>query len=482
MSDGSSKRQVRGELEDVIRRIRSEQGQPEQSAGESERVAPVNAFLSVAAPEEIDALLERAGGDREVTDTRLGGLPLAVKDNICGRYFPTTAGSEMLQGYESPLEATAVARLRRAGGVIVGKTNLDEFGMGSSTETGVGRPVRNPHNRARTAGGSSGGSAAAVAAGLVPAALGSDTGGSVRQPAAHCGVVGTKLTYGRIPRHGLIAFASSLDHIGTLTDSVERAAVLSEMTAGHDPRDSTSLNVSVDDWHAACDRDVGGLTIGVPQEFFDGRAAEALEEQVEDRVRWAIDGLASRGAKVEQVSLPHTDLAVAVYQVIATAEASSNLARYDGVRFGRRNEEAGDFETMVAESRAEGLGREVKRRIVLGTYLLSERYEREDYERARRVRTLIRDDYRAVFDKVDALVAPVTPTPAFELGSKLDDPMEMYLSDVFTTPANLAGIPAASVPVEATDEGLPVGVQVMAPWLGESTMFRVASAIEEAHR
>lgn len=481
MSNESSQSELRGELDDVLRRIRSEPGRPVESANESESFDSLNAFLTVAASDDIDALLEQAGDERDVVETRLGGLPVGVKDNICGRHFPTTAGSEMLQGYESPLEATAVARLRRAGGVVVGKTNLDELGMGSSTETGVGGAVRNPHDRARTAGGSSGGSAAAVAAELVPAAMGSDTGGSVRQPAAHCGVVGTKLTYGRISRHGLIAFASSLDHIGMLADSVERAAVLSEITAGHDPRDSTSLNASVDEWHAACDGDVEGLTIGVPREFFDGRAAEALQERVEDRVRRAIDALASRGATVEQVSLPHTDLAVAAYQVIATAEASSNLARYDGVRFGRRSEETRDFEAMVAESRAEGLGREVKRRIMLGTYVLSERYEREDYERARRVRTLIRDDYRAVFDEVDALVAPVTPTPAFELGSKLDDPMEMYLSDVFTTPANLAGIPAASVPVEATVEGLPVGVQVMAPWLDEATMFCVASAIEEAH-
>jgi aspartyl-tRNA(Asn)/glutamyl-tRNA(Gln) amidotransferase subunit A len=393
------------------------------------------------------------------------------------------AGSQMLGDYASPIAATAVERIQKAGGTIIGKTNLDEFAMGSSTETGMAGPTRHPLDPAYSAGGSSGGSAAAVAADLVPAALGSDTGGSVRQPAAHCGVVGTKLTYGRVSRRGLIAFASSLDHIGTLTKTVDDAAWLSAIIAGHDSRDATSVARDVGDWRGACSGDVEGLCVGVPTEYLDGEeVAEGLEDDVRHRVESAIDHVADAGADCVEVSLPHTKLGVAAYYVIAAAEASSNLARYDGVRFGSREEadppENGDFDTMVGATRTNGFGREVKRRIMLGTYVMSSGYEGGYYDEARRVRALVRRDFERVFDEVDLLIAPTTPTPPFELGSRLDDPLAMYLSDVFTVPANLAGIPAMNLPAGRSDDGLPVGVQLMAPWFDEATMFRVASAIE----
>jgi aspartyl-tRNA(Asn)/glutamyl-tRNA(Gln) amidotransferase subunit A len=439
-----------------------------------------NAFVSLADPADLRERARAADQARQDGDARpLEGWPVAIKDNICTRQLPTTAGSKMLDDFESPYEATAVQRLRDAGAIIVGKTNLDEFGMGSSSETSHVGPVRNPADPKRVAGGSSGGSAAAVAADLAVAALGSDTGGSVRQPASHCGVVGLKPTYGRVSRHGLIAYASSLDQIGPMAPTVEGCARLFEAIAGHDDRDATSLAVEpagpgcADVVHEG----VEGMTVGLPEEYLD--EASRLDPQVRSRVESAIDALEDAGAKTTAVSLPHTEYAVATYYLIATAEASSNLARYDGVRFGHRAEDVDDLAELYRKSRAEGFGDEVKRRIILGTYVLSAGYYEAYYEKAQKVRTLIRRDFEQVFEDVDAVVAPVAPTPAWKLGEKRDDPLEMYLEDIFTTSANLAGIPAMSVPSGTTGEGLPVGTQLLGPALSEPVLFRLAQAVFE---
>jgi aspartyl-tRNA(Asn)/glutamyl-tRNA(Gln) amidotransferase subunit A len=417
-----------------------------------------NTFVSIRERED---LLERAAEIDEQLEAGepvgpLAGIPVAIKDNICTRDLGTTAGSAMLEDFESPYEATVVERLREAGAVIVGKTNLDEFAMGSSNETSHFGPVHNPRDPERSPGGSSGGSAAAVAADECVAALGSDTGGSVRQPASHCGVVGLKPTYGRVSRHGLVAYASSLDQIGPLTETVEDAAHMLEAIAGHDPEDATSADEPVPRYRRAVDEGIDELTLGVPEEFF-GEAA-GLDDEVAECVRSAIDELDEAGAEIVDVSLPHTEYAVAAYYLVATAEASSNLARYDGVRYGHRAEDADDLIEMYENSRAEGFGREVKRRIMLGTYVLSTGYYDQYYDKAQRVRTLIRRDFESVFEEVDALVGPTTPTPAFELGDTLDDPLQMYLQDVYTTSCNLAGLPGLSVPCGETPENLPVGL------------------------
>ena len=438
-----------------------------------------NAFISVA---DRDDLFERAefidehlqNGD-EVGP--LAGVPIAVKDNICTDTMRTTAGSKMLEDFESPYEATAVKRLREAGALIVGKTNLDEFAMGSSSETSHFGPVRNPHDPERSPGGSSGGSAAAVASDQCVAALGSDTGGSVRQPASHCGVVGLKPTYGRVSRHGLIAYASSLDQIGPMADTVEDAARMLEAIAGQDPEDATSADESVPRLHRAVDESIEGMTLGLPEEYFGDDTG--LDDEVARCVRAAIDELEAAGAEVVDVSLPHTEHAVAAYYLIATAEASSNLARYDGVRYGHRPDEADELIEMYEQSRAEGFGRQVKRRIMLGTYVLSAGYYEEYYDKAQRVRTLIGRDFDRAFDEVDAIVGPTTPTPAFELGDKIDDPVQMYLQDIYTTACNLAGLPGLSVPCGETDDGLPVGLQIMAPAFKEEQLFRVGGTTEE---
>lgn len=435
----------------------------------------INAFLSTLDNPSLDEEAARPG---IVTPTgpggKLLGVPVAIKDNLVTIDLPTTCGSKILDGYQSPFEATAVRRLRAAGAVIVGKTNLDEFAMGSSTEHSAFGPTMNPWDHTRVPGGSSGGSAAAVSAGLVPVALGSETGGSVRQPASFCGVVGVKPTYGRVSRYGLVAFASSLDHVGVFGGRVDDAARALEVVSGHDPFDSTSSDHAVPSFTRAVEAGVDGLVLGVPREYFPSD----LDAEVANACRDALRRLEGAGATLREISLPHTRYAVATYYVICTAEASSNLARYDGVRYGLRVPEARATAEVYVESRSRGFGTEVKRRILLGTYVLSAGYYEAYYGRAQKVRTLLKNDFRAVFDDgVDAIFTPTTATQAFEFGARLGDPVQMYQSDAFTVTANLTGIPAISVPIGDRSE-LPIGGQVMAPWWQEETMFRVAGALE----
>jgi aspartyl-tRNA(Asn)/glutamyl-tRNA(Gln) amidotransferase subunit A len=441
----------------------------------------LNAFSYVAEDtlgqaRAIDA--KRARGERLGP---LAGVPVAIKDAICVRGVPSTAASKILGGYRPPYDATVVARLRAADAVLIGKTNMDEFAMGSSTENSAFGPTRNPWDTTRTPGGSSGGSAAAVAARLTACALGSDTGGSIRQPASFTGTVGIKPTYGRVPRYGLIAFASSLDQIGPFATDVRAAARLLTVIAGHDPLDSTSLDVPGEDFESACGRSIRGLRIGLPEEYF----ATGLDPEVAASVRAAVSELAAEGCVVKTVKLPHTDYAVATYYVIATAEASSNLARFDGVRYGLRTfgdpakkDTRRDLLAMYGASRDAGFGAEVKRRILLGTFVLSSGYYDAYYLKAQRVRTLIRRDFECAFRDVDVICTPASPTPAFRLGEKNDDPLAMYLNDVFTLPASLAGIPAMSVPCAPSASGLPIGLQVMARPLDEATMLAVAATWE----
>ncbi len=404
----------------------------------------------------------------------LAGVPVALKDNLCTRGIPTTCSSRILEGWRPPYDATVVTRLREAGAVVVGKTNMDEFAMGSSTENSAFGPTRNPHDPSRVPGGSSGGSAAAVAAGFAALALGSDTGGSIRQPAAFCGVVGVKPTYGLVSRYGLVAFASSLDQIGPFAANVADAALALEALAGHDRADSTSIPEAAPSLSEVLDRGVEGLRIGVIRELVDG-----IDADVGTRLSEAAGALEAAGAKVDDASVPATTLGLSAYYVLATAEASSNLARYDGVRYGLRVD-GDDITAMYGATRSAGFGAEVKRRIMLGTYALSAGYYDAYYGQAQRVRTLMIRDFDAAYASYDLLLAPTTPTTAFELGAKTADPMSMYLSDVCTIPSNLAGHPAISVPYGRGDEGLPVGVQLLAPALGEATMFRAAAALERS--
>jgi aspartyl-tRNA(Asn)/glutamyl-tRNA(Gln) amidotransferase subunit A len=426
----------------------------------------LNAFLSIAEAE--DVTVEELGGP-------LAGVPLAVKDNLATLDLDTTCGSKVLEGYRSPFEATVVRRARAAGAVVVGKTNMDEFAMGSSTENSAYGPTLNPHDRTRVPGGSSGGSAAAVAAGLVPMALGSDTGGSVRQPAALCGVVGMKPTYGRVSRYGLVAYASSLDQVGTFGRTVAESARLLQVIAGHDHRDSTSARRPVPDLEAAAGSGVKGLVVGLPKEY----VSHLLDEDMRASINTAVDALRNAGAEVRDVSLPHAPHSIPCYYVIAPAEASSNLSRYDGVRYGVRESET-DLVSMYEATRSRGLGAEVKLRIMLGTYVLSAGYYDEYYGTAQRARRLITEDFGRVFaDGVDVILTPTTPGPAFELGERTSNPLEMYLSDVFTVPANIAGIPGISVPIGRV-RGLPVGAQILAPWWQEEPMLAAAGALEAA--
>ena len=404
----------------------------------------------------------------------LAGVPVALKDNMCTRGVPTTCSSRILEGWRPPYDATVVERIRAAGGVVVGKTNLDEFAMGSSTENSAFGPTKNPHDPTRVPGGSSGGSAASVAAGFTPLALGSDTGGSIRQPAALCGVVGMKPTYGLVSRYGLVAFASSLDQIGPFAATVADAARLLEVVAGHDPLDSTSIAEPAPSLVEQLAHGVDGLRVGVVRELMDG-----IDPDVEARVRAAADALADAGAKVEEVSVPATVYGLSAYYLIAPAEASSNLARYDGVRYGLRVP-GDDITATYSATRAAGFGAEVKRRIMLGTYALSAGYYDAYYGQAQRVRTLIIRDFEAAYADHDVLLAPTAPTTAFPFGAKSDNPLAMYLSDVCTIPSNLAGHPAISVPFGTGDDGMPVGVQVLGPALGEALMFRTAAALEAA--
>ena len=435
----------------------------------------VHAFVTVLAE---DARQRAAEVDRQVAaggdPGPLAGVPVAVKDNLCTRGVPTTCGSRILEGWCPPYDATVVDRLARAGAVVVGKANMDEFAMGSSTETSAFGPTRNPWDTTRVPGGSSGGSAAAVAAGFVPLALGSDTGGSIRQPAALCGVVGLKPTYGSVSRYGLIAFASSLDQVGPFAASVADAALLFDVIGGHDPLDSTSLDRLTPRLASVLGDGIDGLTVGVLTEHLDGVAPDVAR-----RVHEAAEACAAAGATVEEVSIPEVRFGLSAYYLIAPAEASSNLARYDGVRFGLRVG-ADDVVAMNTATRTAGFGAEVKRRIMLGTYALSAGYVDAYYNQALRVRTLIADAFAAAYRRVDLLLGPTSPTTAFALGSKLEDPLAMYLSDVCTIPSNLAGHPAISVPFGTGADGLPVGVQLMAPALGENTLLRAAAVLEAA--
>jgi len=433
--------------------------------------ADLSAFQHVATER---AMARATALDAAVGTGPLYGVPIAIKDNMVARGIPTTAGSKILDGYISPFDATVVARLEAAGAVIVGTTRCDEFAMGSSTENCAYGPVRNPHDVTRTPGGSSGGSAAAVAANLVPIALGSDTGGSIRQPASLCGIVGVKPTYGRVSRYGLIAFASSLDQIGPMTRTTREAAQVLDVISGHDPLDSTSSTRPVPSFEDALTGDVRGLRIGVPRHL--------LNEGVDPEVRAAFDAslevARSLGATITDVTLPHTSHAIAVYYLIATAEASANLARFDGVRYGHRTDAPASLAALYERSRSEGFGPEVKRRILLGTYVLSAGYYDAYYKKAQQVRTLIARDYFSVFEQVDLVAMPTSPVPAFPLGERVNDPLQMYLADVFTVGANLAGVPAISVPCGVTTGKLPIGVQLLArPW-DEETMLRMADAYE----
>jgi len=406
----------------------------------------------------------------------LGGVPIAIKDVLTMRGVRTTAGSKILNNFVAPYDCTAVARLEAAGAVVLGKTNCDEFAMGSSNENSGYWPVRNPRDLTRVPGGSSGGPAAAVAAGTAVAALGSDTGGSIRQPASFCGVVGLMPTYGRVSRYGLIAFASSLDHIGPITKSVKDAAILLRHMAGRDPLDSTSAPVPVGDYAAEIGEPVRGLRLGVPKEYF----GDGLDAEVRTAVERAIQKLAEAGCEVAPISLPHTPYAIPTYYVIATAEASSNLARYDGVRYAYRSPQARTLSEMYRRSRDEGFGAEVKRRIMLGTYALSAGYYDAYYLKAQRVRTLLARDFEAAFQQVDAVVTPTSPTPAFKLGEKVDDPLAMYLADIYTVTADLAGVPGISVPCGESKGGLPIGLQILGRHFDEATVIRLAHAYEHA--
>jgi aspartyl-tRNA(Asn)/glutamyl-tRNA(Gln) amidotransferase subunit A len=432
----------------------------------STREQEIGAFLSL----DRDAI--RQAADAADLSLPLGGVPIAMKDNINVKGEPCTCGSKFLaEKYRSPYDAGVTRRLREAGAVFFGRTNMDEFAMGSATENSALQKTQNPAAPGHIPGGSSGGSAAAVAARFAPAALGSDTGGSIRQPASHCGIVGMKPSYGRVSRYGLVAFASSLDQIGPMTRSVEDAALLLQHIAGHDALDSTSLPVAVDDYLSGLKQGVKGLRIGMPKEYF----AEGLDPAVRAATEAAIRQLEAQGATVHEISLPHTEYAVATYYIVAPAEASSNLSRFDGVRYGHRSASATDVLSLYQQSREEGFGPEVKRRIILGTYVLSSGYYDAYYNKAQKVRTLIRRDFEQAFAQVDAIVSPVAPTPARKIG-ECTNPLEDYLADVCTIPANLAGLPAISVPLASA--GLPVGLQIITPHLQEALMLRIAHAVE----
>jgi aspartyl-tRNA(Asn)/glutamyl-tRNA(Gln) amidotransferase subunit A len=453
-----------------------------RSLREAERLnGTLNSFLQIdregalRRAEEIDG--DAPSPQDSSTRAPLLGIPIAVKDNICVRGMQATCGSRILAGYHPPYDATVIERLRAAGAVLIGKTNCDEFAMGSSNENSAYGPVRNPWDTERVPGGSSGGSAAAVASRVVPAALGSETGGSVRQPAALCGIVGFKPTYGRISRYGLVAFGSSLDQVSVFGLTVRDAALVTQCIAGRDECDSTTADVDVPDYVSGLSGDIRGARIGVPRALL----GEGLDADVRARVEAAIDAYRELGAEIVDIDLPHAKYSIAVYYIIATAEASSNLARYDGVRYGYRAEDPEDLRDMYKRTREEGFGAEVKRRIMLGTYVLSSGYYDAYYLKAQQVRTLIKRDFRNAFERCDAVLTPTSPTPAFKLGEKTDDPLSMYLSDIYTCMTNLAGVPGISVPCGLSTRGLPVGVQLMAPNWGESTIFRLAHAYEQAH-
>ena len=492
---------------DLAPRIKSGEVAAEEAAREvlhliEEKDPAINAYLAVDSETVIEDAREV---DRRVaageTTGPLAGVPIAIKDAICTKGLETTCASRILEGFVPPYDATVIARLRAADAVIVGKTNMDQFGMGSSNENSGFDVCRNPVDTSRVPGGSSGGSAAALAAGTAVLALGEDTGGSIRQPAAFCGVVGLKPTYGRVSRFGIIAYGSSFDQVGPMARNVEDCARLLGVIAGHDPMDTTSASEAVPDYAVNLKQGIEDVRIGVPEEYL----AEGLDPSVKENVSRAIERMESLGARVESVHLPHTEYAVATYYILVTAEASSNLARYDGVKYGYRGEDgsapalapaggSGDgtaarqlapddrLDDMYGSTRSGGFGLEVKRRIMLGTYVLSAGYYDAYYDKAQRVRTLIKDDFDQAFEKVDLLVAPTTPTTAFRIGEKIDDPLQMYLSDVYTVPINLAGVPAISLPCGTDPDGMPIGLQIIGPHFGEERILRAAYAFEEATR
>ncbi|HEX8137510.1 MAG TPA: Asp-tRNA(Asn)/Glu-tRNA(Gln) amidotransferase subunit GatA [Pyrinomonadaceae bacterium] len=463
-------------------------------SGEATAVATVERAVEAAERlnETLNAFLQidREGALRRAAELDAGGpspknaepppslraIPIAIKDNICVRGLQNSCGSRILGPYYPPYSATVIERLQQAGAVIVGKTNCDEFAMGSSNENSAYGPVRNPWDTSRVPGGSSGGSAAAVAAGIVPAALGSETGGSVRQPAALCGIVGLKPTYGRFSRYGLVAFASSLDNIGVFGQTVRDVAEVTRVIAGRDPHDATTADVPVPDYVEELAQGVRGARIGVPRSLF----GEGLDREVRASTEAAIEAYREMGAEVVEIELPHAKYSIAVYYIIATAEASSNLARFDGVRYGFRVEEASSLREMYRRTRDEGFGPEVKRRIMLGTYVLSSGYYDAYYRRAQQVRSLLKRDYQQAFERCDVIATPTTPTPAFLLGEKVDDPLAMYLNDIYTCTANLVGNPGISVPSGLSAGGLPIGLQLVGPYWSEGLLLRLAHAFEQA--
>lgn len=437
----------------------------------------IRAFVAVDAEEvksAASALDQRLSRGEEKIGL-LTGIPLAIKDNIVTQSMPTTCGSRILEGYRPPYDATVISRLKRAGALILGKTNLDEFAMGSTTENSARFPTRNPRDPERVPGGSSGGPAASVAALEAPGALGSDTGGSIRQPAAFCGVVGLKPTYGRVSRYGLVAFASSLDQIGPLANSARDAARILQVTAGHDPCDAASTKRPVDDYLSGIEDEVRGLKIGMPVEWF----GSGLDPQLDAGIRSAIAGLEKLGCQVQEVHLPHTEFAIAAYYIIAPAEASSNLARYDGMRYGYRSADQEGLEDTYRATRSKGFGEEVKRRIMIGTYVLSSGYYDAYYLKASKVRTLLKQDYLKAFERVDLLIGPTAPSLPFKLGENAD-PLEMYLSDIYTVPANLVGIPGLAMCCGFTQEGLPLGLQILGPHFQEARILQAAHALEQS--
>ena len=437
----------------------------------------LNAFLQI---DQEGALARARSIDAKQKDgsglPSLAGVPIAIKDNICVRGMQTSCGSKILGDYHPPYDATVIERLQAAGAVIIGKTNCDEFAMGSSNENSAFGPVKNPWDVTRVPGGSSGGSAAAVAAGIVPVALGSDTGGSVRQPASLCGVVGMKPTYGRNSRYGLVAFASSLDQVGVFGRSTRDVATVLGVIAGRDSHDATTADVPVPDYVAGLDSGCKGLRLGFPRSLF----GEGLDEEVRAAVEKAIDTYRELGVEIVDVDLPHAKYCIAVYYIIATAEASSNLARFDGVRYGFRAEETPELRQMYRKTRDEGFGAEVKRRIMLGTYVLSAGYYDAYYRKAQQVRALLKEDFARAFKVCDAIITPTSPTPAFHLGEKADDPLSMYLNDVYTVTANLAGVPGINVPCGLSQDKLPIGLQLLGPYWSEPTLFQLAHAYEQA--
>jgi aspartyl-tRNA(Asn)/glutamyl-tRNA(Gln) amidotransferase subunit A len=435
----------------------------------------VNAYITLT---QQLAMEQAKRADENINQGKLDtltGIPLAIKDVLCIKGVRTTCGSRILENFIAPYDATVIKKLKGKDAVFIGRTNMDEFAMGSSTETSYFGTTRNPWNLERIPGGSSGGSAAAISADECIGALGTDTGGSIRQPAACCSLVGLKPTYGRVSRFGLVAFASSLDQIGPMTKDVKDAAILMNEICGYDPLDSTSVDVEVPDYTQVLGREVKGMSVGIPKEYF----IEGLDREVEGTVREAIKVMEGLGMDIKDVSLPHTEYAVAVYYLIAPAEASSNLARYDGVRYGYRTQESAGLLDMYKFSRSEGFGTEVKRRIMLGTYALSAGYYDAYYKKASQVRTLIRNDLERAFKECDVIVTPTAPTPAFKIGEKVDDPLQMYLSDIFTIPANLAGIAGISIPCGFSSQGLPIGLQILANSFQEEKLLQVAHAYEQ---